>query len=96
MGRLVGWCVGGGGGRQKVEETRVGVTRHREHVVVALAVDDGSHVHTESIQVLVLPLWGSALLRLLSKDNAAKQAINEKLQRDVDSWNLLRAGSYYS
>lgn len=47
MGRLVGWCVGGGG-RQKVEETRVGVTRHREHVVVALAVEDGSHVHAES------------------------------------------------
>lgn len=31
-----------GGGGKKLEETRVGVTRHREHV--ALAVENGSHV----------------------------------------------------
>lgn len=35
-----------GRGGQKLEETRVGVTRHREHV--ALVVENGSHVHTES------------------------------------------------
>lgn len=47
MGRTVGVRAGGWGrGGQKLEETRVGVTRHREHV--ALTVENGSHVHAES------------------------------------------------
>lgn len=42
---MCGRGVGGRGG-QKLEETRVGVTRHWEHV--ALTVENGSHVHAES------------------------------------------------
>lgn len=72
MERLVGVWVGGGEEEQKLEleETRVGVTRHREHVVVALAVEDGSHVHAESTRPSALV---AGLLRLLSNNKATNE-----------------------